>query len=95
MKQHPVQVLLESQNIRTFSYSTRPSNIKCLGAYCTLGGLLRAVSYASRIFSEQDLSSFIAEINGATTTSGRLFYWPNVKYAEHTTTESTTHLGEL
>jgi hypothetical protein len=82
MKKHPVQALLESEGIRTFSYNK--SGDKCLGAYCTLGGLLRAVSAASSNFknSDSDLSLFITEISGATTNSGRLFYWPNVRFTE-------------
>lgn len=83
MKKHPVQALLESEGIRTFSYNEK-SGGKCLGAYCTLGGLLRAVSVASSNFknSDSDLSQFITEIAGATTNSGRLFYWPNVRFIE-------------
>lgn len=83
MKKHPVQALLESEGIRTFSYSVK-SGGKCLGAYCTLGGLLRAVSIASSHFKNNasDLNLFITEIAGATTNSGRLFYWPNVRFIE-------------
>ena len=84
MKKHPVQRLLESQGIRTFSYSGRNEH-KCLGAYCTLGGLLRSVSAASVYFIDScDLSSFVTDIAGATTHSGRLFYWSNVRFVETT-----------
>jgi len=85
MKNNPVQVLLENQNIRTFSYTGRDSeglSSKCLGAYCTLGGLLRAVSFASITFEGADLNSFITDVASAKTTSGRLFYWPSVRYSE-------------
>ena len=83
MKKHPVQSLLESEGIRTFSYNSK-SGVRCLGAYCTLGGLLRAVSIASSHFKNNasNLNLFITEISGATTNSGRLFYWPNVRFVE-------------
>jgi hypothetical protein len=86
MKKHPVQNLLDPEGIRTFSYNEKTGG-KCLGAYCTLGGLLRAVSAASLHFrnNASDLSSFITEISGATTNSGRLFYWPNVRFVESET----------
>lgn len=83
MKKHPVQALLESEGIRTFSYNSK-SGVKCLGSYCTLGGLLRAVSVASSYFQNNasGLNLFITEIAGATTNSGRLFYWPNIRFSE-------------
>ncbi|MCK9567392.1 hypothetical protein M0R72_00415 [Candidatus Pacearchaeota archaeon] len=84
MKKHPVQALLESQGIRTFSYQGRHegSSIKCLGAYCTLGGLLRAVSAASSTFENNDLSLFLTDVAGASTHSGRLYYWSNIRFVE-------------
>ena len=84
MNKHPVQRLLESQGIRTFSYGGREGRMtKCLGAYCSLGGLLRAVSAASAWFIDSsDLNSFVTEIAGATTNSGRLFYWSNIRFIE-------------
>lgn len=83
MKKHPVQKLLDSQGIRTFSYQGRDGrSVKCLGAYCTLGGLLRSVSSASSFFNGSDLSLFLTDIAGAATHSGRLFYWSNIKFVE-------------
>jgi len=82
MKKHPIQLLLESQGIRTFYYQGRHGSVKCLGSYCTLGGLLRAVSSASVSLSTSDLSVFLTDIAGATTHSGRLFYWPNIRFVE-------------
>jgi hypothetical protein len=95
MKKHPVQRLLESQGIRTFSYNGRfeSSIIKCLGAYCTLGGLLRAVSVASVYFIDSsDLSSFVTDVSDAATNSGRLFYWANIRFVERE--YSTTNLAK-
>lgn len=84
MKKHPVQSLLESQGLRTFSYQVRHerTSIKCLGAYCTLGGLLRAVSAASSSLNTSELSLFLTDIAGASTHSGRLYYWSNIRFVE-------------
>jgi hypothetical protein len=84
MKTNPVQTLLESQGVRTFSYQGRHegSSVKCLGAYCTLGGLLRAVSSASSVLSGADLSLFLTDVAGASTHSGRLYYWSNVRFVD-------------
>jgi len=93
MNKHPVQKLLESQGIRTFSYCGREGRMtKCLGAYCSLGGLLRAVSAASAYFVDSpSLNLFVTEIAGATTNSGRLFYWSNIRYVglENTNASAT------
>jgi hypothetical protein len=85
LKKHPIQQLLESQSIRTFSYNGRSdgTTVRCLGAYCTLGGLLRAVSSASKYFIDTcDIEMFVTDIAGAITNSGRMFYWPNVRFIE-------------
>ena len=92
MKKHPVQTLLESQGVRTFFYHGRNEGrmVKCLGAYCTLGGLLRAVSSASTSLSGYEFNLFITDIAGATTNSGRLFYWSNIKFVD-IETENAIH----
>jgi hypothetical protein len=83
LKKHPIQELLDSQGIRTYAFHGRLEGemISCLGAYCTLGGLLRAVSTASSVLNNSDLSVFITDIAEAKS-SGRLFYWPNIKFVE-------------
>lgn len=81
MTKHPVQILLETQNIRTLSFTPRHSSTKCLGAYCTMGGLLRAVAFTYSIFKEEKvINAIITDIVGATTNSGRLYYWPNIPF---------------
>jgi hypothetical protein len=97
MKKHPIQVLLESNGVRTFSFSGRleKQSANCLGAYCTLGGLLRIVSTAATVFNEVDLNVFLTDISGATVTLPRLVYWPNIKFVEQVkdafTTENNSH----
>jgi hypothetical protein len=100
VKKHPVQILLEKQGIRTFAYTGRIDSKKCLGAYCTLGGLLRAVSFAASYFDKEymEFNQFIYDIAGATNNAlgtGRLFYWPSIDHVENTSVKiSVTSVRE-